>query len=67
DPCWRQVIELEIVGYREATRDFVLLPGTVVVVRISARPGRFRRVARHDERLTEIFKTGTGSPSSVCS
>ena len=48
-------IELEIVRHHEAKRGFVLLPRRWVVERTFGWLGRFRRLARDYERLTETL------------
>jgi transposase len=48
-------IELEIVKHHEAKRGFVLLPRRWVVERTFGWLGRFRRLARDYERLTETL------------
>lgn len=48
-------IQLEVVKHHEAKRGFVLLPRRWVVERSFAWLGRFRRLARDYERLTETL------------
>jgi transposase len=48
-------IRLEVVRHTEAKRGFVLLPRRWVVERSFAWLGRFRRLARDYERLTEVL------------
>jgi transposase len=48
-------IELQVVKHGEAKRGFVLLPRRWVVERSFGWLGRFRRLARDDERLTETL------------
>jgi transposase len=49
------VIKLEVVKHTEAKRGFVLLPRRWVVERTFGWLGRFRRLARDYERLTETL------------
>src|SRR6267378_2210934 len=48
-------IQLEVVKHTEAKRGFVLLPRRWVVERTFGWLGRFRRLARDYERLTEVL------------
>ena len=48
-------IELEVVKHTEAKKGFVLLPRRWVVERTFGWLGRFRRLARDYERLTETL------------
>ena len=48
-------IQLEVVKHSEAKRGFVLLPRRWVVERSFAWLGRFRRLARDYERLTQTL------------
>jgi transposase len=48
-------LRLEVVKHTEAKRGFVLLPRRWVVERSFAWMGRFRRLARDYERLTEVL------------
>ena len=48
-------IRLEVVRHTEARKGFVLLPRRWVVERTFAGLGRFRRLARDDERLSETL------------
>jgi transposase len=48
-------IKLEVVKHTEAKRGFVLLPRRWIVERSFGWPGRFRRLARDYERLTETL------------
>ena len=48
-------IRLEVIKHTEAKRGFVLLPGRWVVERSFGWLGRFRRLARDYERLSETL------------